>query len=99
MSLASILLSLIASSFSIAATVPQIYKIIQHASTKDLSLCCFLMHCIGGILWCLYGIVTEAYILAIEAAFVAFLNLIVVIHILEISHTRPTTRREAASPF
>ena len=86
MSLAAILLSLIASIFSISATVPQIYRIMQRASTKDLSLTCFLMHTIGGLLWFFYGIVAQAYILAVEAAIVSLLNFIVVIHILELSH-------------
>lgn len=79
----SFLLSLLASFLSVSATLPQILKILQHASVNDLSLACFAMHTLAGTLWCFYGALIAAPVLAIEAALVAILNLIVVIHILE----------------
>jgi uncharacterized protein with PQ loop repeat len=83
MSAPSILLSLVASVLSVGATVPQIYKILKKASTNDLSLACFSMHAVAGVLWSVYGVVIQAYVLAIEAGLVAVLNIVVVVHILE----------------
>jgi uncharacterized protein with PQ loop repeat len=76
-------LSLLASALSVGATVPQIFKLLQKASTKDLSLACFSMHAVAGVLWSFYGALTEAYVLAVEAGLVSVLNIIVVVHILE----------------
>jgi len=83
MSTPSILLSLLASVLSVTATVPQIYKILKKASTHDLSLACFSMHAVAAVLWSIYGVVIEAYVLAIESGLVAVLNIVVVVHILE----------------
>lgn len=77
------LLSVVASLLSVSATLPQIIKILKQASSNDLSLACFAMHTIAGILWCFYGALIAAPVLAVEAAIVAILNLIVVVHILE----------------
>lgn len=74
---------MVASALSVGATVPQILKILRKASTNDLSLACFSMHTMAGVLWSFYGAVIEAPVLAIEAGLVAILNLIVCIHILE----------------
>ena len=79
-------LSLLASLLSIFATLPQILKIVQSASTKDLSLCCFAMHSVAGILWCVYGAAIQAYVLAAEAAIVSVMNIVVCVHILEQTH-------------
>jgi len=85
----SLLLSIVASLLSISATVPQIIKILRRASVKDLSLECFFMHACAGILWCVYGALIGATILAVEAALVGILNAIVVIYILENRHLTP----------
>ena len=85
----SLLLSIVASLLSISATVPQIIKILRRASVKDLSLECFFMHGCAGILWCVYGALIGATILAVEAALVGILNAIVVIYILENRHLTP----------
>ena len=85
----SLLLSIVASLLSISATVPQIIKILRRASVKDLSLECFFMHACAGILWCVYGALIGAAILAVEAALVGILNAIVVIYILEKRHLTP----------
>jgi len=95
MSTPSILLSLVASALSVGATVPQIFKILKKASTNDLSLACFSMHAVAGILWSVYGVVIQAYVLAIEAGLVAVLNIVVVVHILEDGtgyNSTPTSR-------
>ena len=86
----TLLLSITASFLSIGATVPQILKILRKASVKDLSIECFFMHACAGILWCIYGAIIGAVILAIEAALVGILNAIVVVYILENSHITTT---------
>ena len=85
----SLLLSIVASLLSISATVPQIIKILRRASVKDLSLECFFMHACAGVLWCVYGAIIGAIVLAVEAALVGILNAIVVIYILENRHLTP----------
>ena len=81
--MSALFLSIVASALSVGATVPQILKILRKASTNDLSLACFSMHTMAGVLWSFYGASIEAPVLAIEAGLVAILNLIVCIHILE----------------
>lgn len=91
--MSALFLSICASALSVGATVPQILKILRKASTADLSLACFSMHTIAGVLWAFYGLAIAAPVLAIEATLVAVLNLIVCIHILEQwHHTRPAHR-------
>ena len=85
----TLLLSILASILSIAATLPQILKILRKASVNDLSLECFFMHACAGILWCVYGAIIGAIVLAIEAALVGILNAIVVVYILENRHLTP----------
>ena len=85
----TLLLSITASLLSIGATVPQILKILRRASVKDLSLECFFMHACAGVLWCVYGAIIGAIVLAVEAALVGILNAIVVIYILENRHLTP----------
>ena len=85
----TLLLSIVASLLSISATVPQILKILRRASVKDLSIECFFMHTCAGILWCIYGAVIGAIVLAVEAALVGILNAIVVVYILENRHLTP----------
>ena len=96
----AILLSLLASVLSVGATVPQILKILRRASTNDLSFSCFFMHTVAGVLWAFYGGMIGAYVLTVEAALVAILNAIVVVHILETRkpgerYTNPPTSAQA----
>lgn len=82
----ALFLSIVASALSVGATVPQITKILNRATTADLSLACFSMHTVAGVLWTFYGMAISAPVLAIEAALVSVLNLIVCVHILEQRH-------------
>jgi len=94
--MSTIFLSIVASALSVGATVPQILKILRKASTHDLSLACFSMHAVAGVLWSFYGAIINAPVLAIEAALVAVLNVIVVVHILE--QKQPYSNRPTSSP-
>jgi len=96
--MSAIFLSIVASALSVGATVPQILKILKKASTQDLSLACFSMHAVGGLLWSFYGAIIDAPVLAIEAALVAVLNVVVCIHILEQKqvYRPPTLSTDAA---
>ena len=91
--MSALFLSIAASALSVGATVPQILKILKSASTGDLSLACFSMHTVAGVLWAFYGLSIVAPVLAIEAALVAVLNLIVCIHILDQRHSTTPARQ------
>ena len=56
----------------------------------------FSMHAMAGVLWSFYGAMIGATVLAIEAALVAVLNVIVVVHILE--QKQAYSRRPTSSP-
>lgn len=94
--MSAIFLSIVASALSVGATVPQILKILRKAGTQDLSLACFSMHAVAGVLWSFYGAIINAPVLAIEAALVAILNVIVCVHILE--QKQSYSRRPTSSP-
>ena len=94
--MSAIFLSIVDSALSVGATVPQILKILRHAGTQDLSLACFSMHAVAGVLWSFYGAIIDAPVLAIEAALVSVLNVIVVVHILE--QKQAYSRRPTSSP-
>lgn len=96
--MSALFLSIVASTLSVSATIPQITKILKSASTGDLSLACFSMHTVAGVLWAFYGIAIGAPVLAIEAAFVAILNVIVCIHILEQWHQTRQERQSLSMP-
>lgn len=96
--MSALFLSIVASALSVGATIPQILKILRKSSTADLSLACFSMHTVAGVLWAFYGAAIKAPVLAIEAALVAILNLIVCIHVLEQKHVTPHSSLRSAHP-
>ena len=97
--MASLFVSIVASALSIGATVPQILKILRRGETNDLSLSCFAMHSLAGMLWGFYGVMIEKPVLALEAALVFLLNTIVVVHILEQRHITAAPQAPATPAF
>jgi MtN3 and saliva related transmembrane protein len=52
----TLILGILATSFSTLAFIPQLVKIIKTKETKDLSLVSFSVLALGALCWLLYGI-------------------------------------------
>ncbi len=75
------LLGLLAGVFSTISFLPQIIKIMQTKSTKDISIFMYLLFSFGSILWITYGILISA--LPVITTNVAILSLLIVILVLK----------------
>ncbi|EKE14613.1 MAG: hypothetical protein ACD_12C00390G0001 [uncultured bacterium] len=68
------LLGLSAGGLVIIASLPQILKIIQTQSTKDISLPMYIIQIIGIILWVIFGFITNGIFLMLNL-FILYLKL------------------------
>ena len=55
------LLAFIASTFGVAGSLPQIFKILRTGETRALSLTTSLMMFVSSLLWVLYGLTVGVY--------------------------------------
>ena len=66
---------------SMVSNIPQVYKIRTFDTTKNLHAYSFFLHFVAALSWSTYGFMLRLYILGLESAFVAFLNLLILLAI------------------
>jgi len=71
------LLGLSAGGLVIIASLPQILKIVQTKSTKDISLPMYIIQIIGIILWVIFGFITQQMAVIITNGIFLILNLFI----------------------
>ncbi|MBC7390897.1 MAG: SemiSWEET transporter [Opitutaceae bacterium] len=55
------ILGLFAAFFTTASYVPQAIKTIRSKDTKDIALSMYILLCIGGLLWFIYGVYSKSW--------------------------------------
>jgi len=58
-----LIIGLIAGIGTTTSFVPQVIKVWKKRSVEDLSIYTFLIHCLGVLLWVIYGIFRRDYII------------------------------------
>jgi len=71
------LLGLIAGTFVVIASLPQILQILKSKKTKDISLPMYVILNIGTFLWILYGFLTHQIAIIIPNVIFQVLNVII----------------------
>ena len=61
------------------AFLPQIIKMLQSKSTKDVSLSMYIIYCFGLIMWVIYGYLVNSYPIIIFNSITVVLSLITII--------------------
>ena len=71
------LIGLMAATLTTASFIPQIIKIMQTKSTKDISLVMFLSYSLGIICWLIYGLFINSFPVIAANAMTLILNIII----------------------
>jgi len=58
---------------SIISNFPQLYRVLQPQTTKNIDPLSVIIHIIGAFTWALYGTILNLYILAVESGIVMLL--------------------------
>lgn len=66
-----------AGGFAFITSIPQLYQIIKTKKVRDLNPYFFILHTISDILYVIYGILEEDYILSISVSMPATCNFII----------------------
>ncbi len=83
------IIGFVAGSCSVIAFLPQVIKVWRTRSVQDLSLCMYVVLCIGLSLWCFYGFLTGSFAVVITNVLVLTLGLVILIMKLLWSHPEP----------
>ena len=73
------ILGLFAAFFTTASYVPQAIKTIRSKDTKDIALSMYIMLCIGGLLWLIYGIYSKNWPIMISKGIYLLFSCIILI--------------------
>ena len=76
------IVGLVGSVLSLVSNIPQLWKVRKNNSTNDLHSYSITMHIFSGVVWSVYGFLSEAYILCIESGIVALIYFFILIAII-----------------
>lgn len=72
-------LGLIAGALVAFASLPQFLQIVKTKQTKDISLQMYVLLNVGGVLWVIYGLLTQQLAVIVTNLVFELLNLIILI--------------------
>jgi MtN3 and saliva related transmembrane protein len=72
------LLGYIAATLTTFSFLPQVIKIIQHRSVKDISLIMYIFFSVGIVLWLIYGIMMSSLPMILANTITLMLNLVII---------------------
>lgn len=64
---------------SIISNIPQVIRVIPFHTTKGLEPTSIIIHILGALVWTIYGVILELYILAGESFLVCFFWILILV--------------------